>query len=123
MNDSDTANIPIPVEGDATLEGDDLGQAEAVSLGRGLTERDLKREADESNHDRNERFKGHFDNIGIVAMYAIAGALLIAGTVWFWHIVTPYHFLDSNQLSHLQNLLTGGVLVSAGTSYLKRRLE
>jgi hypothetical protein len=100
----------------------DQGQQEALSLGRGLTARDLRREADEADHDRNERFKGHFDNIGVIAMYAIAIALLIAGAFWFWHIVTPWHFLEPDQLTVLQNMLTGGVLVSVGTSYMKKRL-
>lgn len=85
--------------------------------------RDLRREADESDHDRNERFKGHFDKIGIFGLYAVSGALLISGLIWFIHIATPWHFLNKDQLANLQNLLTGGVLVSVGTSYIKRRLS
>lgn len=114
--------IPILGEDDQPTNGDDLGSAEALSLSRGLPARDLRREADEADHDRNERFKGHFDTIGICALYAAAFALLISGAVWFWHIVTPWHFLNPDQLGHLQNLLTGGVLVSVGTSYMKKRL-
>ena len=113
----------VPDVGEDDANGLDLGQQEALSLGRGLPERDLRREADESDHDRSERFKRHFDNIGIVAMYAIAFALLIAGGFWFWHIVTPWHFLEPGQLTVLQNMLTGGVLVSVGTAYMKKRLS
>ena len=114
----------VPNVPDVGTGGDeaDLGQQEALSLGRGLPVRDLRREADESDHDRNERFKGHFDNIGIIALYAIAVALLIASAFWFWHIVTPWHFLSPQQLAVLQNMLTGGVLVSVGTAYMKKRL-
>lgn len=107
---------------DEAANGDDLGSAEALSLGRGLPARDLKREADESDYDRNERFKGHFDIIGIIALYIAALAIAAAAGVWFWHILTPCPFLSSEQLGQLQNLLTGGVLVSAGTTYLKKRL-
>jgi hypothetical protein len=113
---------PLAEEGAAPVAEPDLGQAEALSLGRGLPARDLRREAEESDHERNEKFKGHFDKIGICALYVLAGASLVAGVIWFWHIVTPWHFLQTEQLSHLQNLLTGGVLVSVGTSYLKKRL-
>jgi hypothetical protein len=112
---------PLDDEGVPT-NGDDRGNAEALSLGRGLPARDLKREVDESEHDRNERFKGHFDRIGIGFLYVAALAMLGAAGVWFWHIVTPCAFLDDPQLKQLQNLLTGGVLVSAGTTYLKKRL-
>lgn len=122
MTDKEQQTIPELGAADETANGDDLGSAEALSLGRGLPVRDLKREADESDHDRNERFKGHFDLIGIIALYIGAGAILLAAGVWFWHILTPCPFLTDEQLKQLQNLLTGGVLVSAGTTYLKKRL-
>jgi hypothetical protein len=114
--------IPEIAESDAPANNDDLGAAEALSLGRGLPARDLRREADESEHDRSERFKGHFDRIGICGLYVIASAVIVAAAFWFWHLVTPWGFLTPEQLSHLQNLLTGGVLVSVGTSYMKKRL-
>lgn len=112
----------VPDIGANESDSVDQGQQEALFLGRGLPERDLRKEADESDHDRNERFKEHFDNIGIAALYAVSFALLIAGGFWFWHIVTPWHFLAPAQLAVLQNMLTGGVLVSVGTSYMKKRL-
>lgn len=114
-------NVPDVGAGDP--DSLDQGQQEALSLGRGLPARDLRREADESDHDRNERFKRHFDNIGIVALYVVACALLLSGGIWFWHIVTPCHFLKPEQLAVLQNMLTGGVLVSVGTAYMKKRLS
>lgn len=100
----------------------DLGQEEALSLGRGLSKRDLAKEADEAEHDRSERFRDHFERVAICGLYTGAIALLAGAGVWFWHIVTPWHFLNSDQLAHLQNLVTGGVLVSVGTSYMKKRL-
>ena len=124
MNTKAGGNVPdVPDEGTDDLESLDSGQMEALSLGRGLPERDLRREADESNHDRSERFKSHLDNIAIAAMYPVAGTLLMAGGFWFWHIVTPWHFLEPDQLDVLQNMLTGGVLVSVGTAYMKKRLS
>lgn len=104
------------------MEADDLGQAEALSLSRGVPARDLRREADESDHDRNERFKCHFDRIGIIGLYVLSFAIALAAAFWFWHFVTPWRFLTDEQLTHLQSLLTGGVLVSVGTSYVRRRL-
>lgn len=102
--------------------GNDLGQEEALSLGRGLSKRDLAKEADEAEHDRSERFRNHFERVAIGGLYIGAVALLAGASVWFWHIITPWHFLDPDQLSHLQNLVTGGVLVSVGTNYMKKRL-
>jgi hypothetical protein len=52
----------------------DLGLEEALSLGRGLSKRDLRKEADEAEHDRSERFRDHFEWIAIRALYA--GALI-----------------------------------------------
>ena len=100
----------------------DLGLEEALSLGRGLSKRDLRKEADEAEHDRSERFRDHFEWIAVRALYVGALVLLAGAGVWFWHIITPWHFLDPDQLSHLQNLVTGGVLVSVGTNYMKKRL-
>lgn len=108
---------------DVSPEGaPDLGLEEAVSLGRGLSKRDLAKEADEAEHDRSERFRNHFERVAIWGLYLGALALLAGSGVWFWHIVTPWHFLEPDQLSHLQNLVTGGVLVSVGTNYMKKRL-
>jgi hypothetical protein len=108
---------------DTPAEGEpDLGQEEALSLGRGLSKRDLEKEADEAEHERSERFRDHFERVAIAGLYVGAIALFGGTSVWFWHIITPWHFLDQNQLAHLQNLVTGGVLVSVGTSYMKKRL-
>lgn len=100
----------------------DQGQEEAFSLGRGLSKRDLRKEADEAEHDRSERFRDHFERVAVGGLYVGALALLAGAGVWFWHIITAWHFLDPDQLSHLQNLVTGGVLVSVGTNYMKKRL-
>lgn len=108
---------------DAPVGGEhDLGQEEALSLGRGLSKRDLAKEADEAEHERSERFRDHFEWIATRGLYVGAFAILAAALVWFWHIITPWHFLDPDQLAHLQNLVTGGVLVSVGTNYMKKRL-
>lgn len=121
-------NKPIPrLEeeslADSPTSGEhDLGQEEALSLGRGLSKRDLAKEANEAEHDRSERFRNHFERIATWGLYLGAIAILAAAGVWFWHIITPWHFLEPDQLSHLQNLVTGGVLVSVGTNYMKKRL-
>jgi hypothetical protein len=108
---------------DAPIGGEpDLGQEEALSLGRGLSKRDLAKEADEAEHDRSERFRNHFERVATWGLYIGALVILLAVIAWFWHIITPWHFLDPDQLSHLQNLVTGGVLVSVGTNYMKKRL-
>lgn len=121
---------PIPrlpdeeVAADSSPEGvQDLGQEEAISLGRGLSKRDLAKEADEAEHDRSERFRDHFERVAVCGLYLGAIAILGAAGVWFWHIVTPWDFLSQSQLEHLQSLVTGGVLVSVGTSYMKKRLR
>lgn len=118
----DDPKVPALIGDGEDHEEEDKGQQEALSLGRGLPARDLRREADESDHDRNERFKGHFDRIGVAGLYVTAIAVFLAALFWFWHLVTPWKFLTDEQLAHLQNLLTGGILVSVATSYMKKRL-
>lgn len=41
--------------------GPDPAEEEAKQLSRGLDRRDLKKEADEADHDRSQKFKDHFE--------------------------------------------------------------
>lgn len=49
---------------------DQDGAAEAEQLGSGKSADELKEEAKQREHDRNQKFKDHFENISIGGIYA-----------------------------------------------------
>lgn len=102
----------------------DGGTAEVRLLSRGLSARDLERESEETEHDRAERFKGHFESISICAIWAISIVVALFGLIWFWHLVTPdsWHWLKDPQIEKLQNIFAGIVLAGMLGDHFKKRL-
>ncbi len=109
---------------EADASDGDGGSAEAKQLSRGLSVRDLKKEAEESEHGRAERFKNHFEFISMIALYGIAGVAGLFGIIWFWHIATPnsWHWLQPDQVEKIQNIFAGVILAGALGDHFKRRL-
>jgi hypothetical protein len=111
-------------KGVAGAPATDSGTAEAKQLGRGLSVRDLKAEATESEHGRAERFKNHFEFIALAAMWGVSFVAAAFGFTWFWHVITPdkWHWLQPDQVEKIQNIFAGVILAGVLGDHFKRRL-
>lgn len=118
--------IPKPQIGDEgeQLAPDNRALEEALQLGRGLPKRDLKKEAEERDYDRGQRFRDHFERLAIWGMYAVAATILIIGSVWLLHLVIAptVRWLGKDDLSHLQSIITGSVLAGVIVEHFRKRL-
>jgi hypothetical protein len=87
--------------------------AEEESLSQNATPEELKNDADRREHDRNQRFRHHFELIAIGALYVAALAIASVGGVWLWHMAAPlcWRWLGGEDVSHLQSIMTAGLLV------------
>lgn len=122
--------VPGPtIEDEKVLEprpfdGNDSGTQEAVQLTQGKTARQLKKDADQKEHDRAQAFKDHFEHIAIWYLWSAAVVLFLAGLSLAWNMLAPeaWHYLSEAQVTKLQTLLTGGVLVGVLSSHFKKRI-
>lgn len=109
-----------------SLEGD-LGDAalkEATQLSSGRSEDELRAEAAENEHNRNENFRDLFNDLVSIGMMCAFVAVLALAAVWVWHLLTPcqLHWLSRDQIDHIQGMITGGVLAALVGDHFKRRL-
>lgn len=98
--------------------------AEEESLSRGATPEELEQDARTREHHRNQRFRHHFENIAIVALWVAAIAISIVGGIWFWHMAMPesWRWLKGEDVSHLQSIMTAGLLVGVLGNHFKKRM-
>lgn len=75
--------------------------------------------------DRHQRFKDAFEFIAIQTLYIGAVVLGVLATIWALHLVLParMRWLSAEDLTHIQTLLTAGVLVGAVGGHFKKRLN
>lgn len=116
---TEAAALKIPVG------ADDTGALEAQLLSRGFSAEDIEKQAATAEHRRNERFRDHFENIAILCLWLVALLFLAVGGTWFWHILMPekWHWLTADQVSKLQNLVTGGILTGIAAGHIKKRMS
>ena len=109
-------------EGEPSSDDQAIHETEQLSSGWSLD--DLKSAAVRGEHDRTETFRNHFEIIAIVGMYLVAGLVFSSVLVWFWHILMPqkWHYLNSDQISAIQNLATGGLIVGIVLGHVRKRL-
>jgi len=102
----------------------DTGLKEAKLLSKNLSSDDIAIAAANSEHNRTENFRDHFERIAICGLWLLAGLILVAGLAWFWHLLTPerWHWLSMDAVARLQNLLTGGIFATLAGGYLKKRM-
>ncbi|MBB4272811.1 hypothetical protein [Rhizobium mongolense] len=109
---------------EASLPRTDSGLREAELLGRNLSAEEIKRRSEHNEHERNEKFRNHFEAIAIVSLWGFF--LLFTGLIlaWFWHYIMPvqWHWLAQDQLSKVQTLATGGIVATIAAGHLKKRL-
>lgn len=121
--------VPGPTEEDGKVlepnprEVQDSGTQEALKLTQGKTARELKKDADQKDHDRSQKFKDHFECIAIIYLWLAAAALALGAGTWVWHMIMPWHYLSPDQISKLQTFLTGGIIVGVVSGHLKKRLS
>lgn len=132
--------IPAPppdVAGPAPGDPKDSGEKEAAQLSRGKAERDLKKEQEEKDHDRGEKFRDHFERLAVWAMYIMFFVLGIFGIVWILHMILPdtctnfwtfglktslCRWLKPDQVAIIQDILTGGLFAGLLADHFRRRM-
>lgn len=104
--------------------GDDSATNEAKLFGEGLSEDDIRKAAAKREHERSENFKDHYEWLMIFSLWGAALVLLAIGLTWLWHVLAPtcLHYLDTERIAKLQNLITGGVLLGILSSHIKKRI-
>lgn len=98
--------------------------AEEESLSQKATPEELQKDADRREHDRNQQFRHHFELIAIGALYIGATAITGVGGVWLWHMAAPqsWRWLAGEDISHLQSIMTAGLLVGVIGNHFKKRV-
>lgn len=98
--------------------------AEEESLSQNATPEELQKDADRREHHRNQRFRHHFELIAIGALYVAALAIAGVGGVWLWHMAAPgcWRWLSGEDVSHLQSIMTAGLLVGVIGNHFKKRM-
>lgn len=103
----------------------DSGELEAQQIFRGADREVLTREAETNEHNRNERFRNHYETVAVFGLYGVFTLFVVVGLTWFWQLLTPdsWHYLNAEQVAKLQNIVTGGIVASLGIDHIKKRLK
>lgn len=103
----------------------EFAKAEEASLSGYYTAEEIQQRAAAHEHDRNERFRDAFELIAICVINLGYLALSTLALVWALHLVLPKdaRWLSPEDLTHLQTLLTAGILVGVVGNHFKKRLQ
>ena len=98
--------------------------AEAEALSRNASPEELQRDAAQQEHHRNQRFRHHFERIAIAALWVAAVSITVVGGIWLWHMAAPtkWRWLKGDDVSHLQSIMTAGLLVGVIGNHFKKRM-
>lgn len=103
---------------------EDAGAREAQQLTRGLAVRDLKREADEADHQRSEKFKDQFELMALFSVWVLFVGFMGFGGVWVFHQLLPARgWLSPTQIADIQSLLTGGIITGLVADHVRKRMS
>ena len=102
----------------------DAARKEEAGLEAGLDRDELAEQAAQSEHKRTERFRDHFERLAIFALWLFAIAIAGIAGVWLLHMILPrnYRWLTTEDLSHIQSIVTAGLLVGVVGNHFKKRL-
>lgn len=89
-----------------------------------MTDEQLARRAAHLEDDRQQRFRDAFEVIAICALYLTYFTLSVMALTWAVHLILPreLRWLEAEDLTHIQTLLTAGVLVGVAGNHFKKRL-
>lgn len=61
---------------------------------------------------RESGLQGHLHTITVVGIYIIGALVIIAVSIWLFHLITPisWQFLNTDQIENLQKTLFSGVI-------------
>lgn len=131
-SDEHTVKLPEIPRGPALNErarsaaagSDSKAQKEADQFGSKRTPEQLASDAAELEHGRTQRFRDAFEHMAIGALIVGCVTILVLAVIWALHLVMPprMRWLSSEDLTHIQTLLTAGVLVGVVSSHFKKRL-
>lgn len=101
----------------------DPAELEAELLARALGEEDIRKLAAGDDYRRGKKFKDQFEIIAICGMWLFALGGGAVSITWLLHVLSIWQWLSPDALGHVQNLLTGGVMMSLFTRHFRKRLE
>jgi hypothetical protein len=109
-------------KGESSLK--DAAQQEAATLASGLSRSQLEDNAAVADHHRSERFRNNFENLAIFALWVLSISVAAIGAIWLLHMVLPakFRWLSTEDLSHIQSIVTAGLLVGVIGNHFKKRL-
>jgi hypothetical protein len=114
-----------PEQAETELLSRDPSHQEAEQFSEGRDADTLAKEARQKEHDREQKFKDSFETLAIAGVWLAALAGVAVGGTWLYHLLTPiaWHWLGPEELTRLQNIFTGGVLVSAAGDHWRKRMR
>lgn len=56
-------------------------------------------------------------------MLIFVGIFVISLLVWIWHYITPWGWLNTEQLSKIQSVLFSGSVSAMITAFMKKQLD
>ncbi len=108
----------------AAAGSDTKAQKEEAQFGSKRSAEQLAEDAAELEHGRTQRFRDAFEHVAIGALLVGGCIILALAVIWALHLVLPANkrWLTAEDLTHIQTLLTAGVLVGVVSSHFKKRL-
>lgn len=117
--DFSRTKIPSKVKEPSPEESGDSADEESRAF---ASERNLEKEAEESEHDRQEVFRKHLSRAALILFWLFFSIAVFMVMFWAWHLLTPWRFLTDEQLDDIQQLSSGG-LVAVVAGYLRRYIK
>ena len=108
---------------------DDLGPPSAVDEGAATSEAaaiaagKLDVKAKVSEHGRRERFRDHAADGAVFILWLLMITTAVAIFAVAWHILTPWSWLDKDQLVAVKAYIFSGAVIAAIGGYVRKYLD
>jgi len=123
----DIAGVPPQEEEsqrDPTPNSSAKAEAETAMFNAGAPVGEWKKDADEREHKRNQKFRDAFEDLIIfVVKWTVRGFMAMA-LVWALNIALGrWSWLNEDQMRDLKDLLAGGLIIALVSDHIKRRMN